>query len=224
MVSSSAESEPRAQVVPGIAAVVLGINRFMGLRASSKPNNPHGLALRPADDQSDMHGLLHQQGSKINLWQQRYFVLQGSTVASWDDEAAARLADPGACQGVGIVRSVRRWQVGGSQKKPAQIAEKTWLHHAACGFIFATGEREYVVYADSADMAERWVSQLTAAVERAEGALAKVEASSKSASSQGSGSTRILSRLYEIETPAHDAFVVDYEETGDIRRQVRRQT
>ena len=59
------------------STVVLGINRFMGLRASSKPENPNGLAVLPAE-QSAMHGALYTQGAKTNSWYLRYFVLQVS--------------------------------------------------------------------------------------------------------------------------------------------------
>jgi hypothetical protein len=223
----SDESTSPRLVSTGVATtVILGINRFIGLRASSKPENPHGLSVRAAD-QSEMHGVLHKQGSRINSWHERYFVLQGTTIAHWDDEEAARAADPAGCHDVGMVRSVRRWQAEGG-RKPAHIAEKTWMRHAAYGFSFATDEREFSVYAEAASVADQWVRQLEAAVAQREGEQAVLEdecRSQRGATAAGGESGKVLSRLYEqAEQLAYEALSGESEETdvGDIRRQVMR--
>eukprot|EP00966_Prymnesium_polylepis_P072409 1681509-Prymnesium_polylepis.1 len=118
--ATSSSGSPHAASLSG--TVVLGLNRFMGLRSQAKAENPHGLELLPVDS-SNLCGMLMKQGAKVNAWERRFFALQGATIAHWESEDVARAGDPSTCRGVGLVQSVERWPVGA--KKPAQINEKT---------------------------------------------------------------------------------------------------
>ena len=219
-------------------SVVLGINRFMGLRSHAKAENPHGLAILPAA-QSDMRGMLMKQGAKVNVWDQRYFVLQGSTIAHWESEEAAQAGEASTACGVGLVQTVERWPAG--SKKPAQISEKTWFHHAACGFFLSTDEREFVLFTETEEEASRWVEKISAAIadtsasapaaasEVASGGgtprLGDLGALGLTGSGDGPASGRMLSRApmsqqLDLETMASLKEIET--EVGEIRQQVRR--
>ena len=95
----------------GLAAPLLGTNK-----------NPHGYTLLPASS-CEMSGWLWKQGSKINAWQKRYFLLHGALITYYEDEEHGKEPDEGRCRGAFMVSAAERWPYDSSLKKPAQVPQ-----------------------------------------------------------------------------------------------------
>ncbi|KAL1503230.1 hypothetical protein AB1Y20_011286 [Prymnesium parvum] len=193
---------------------LLGLNRFKGRRSQAKIENPHGLELLPAA-QSDVRGVLTRQGAKVHDWEPRYFVLQGSTFAYWESEAEELAGGISTCKGVGVVKSVERWPDGA--KKPATISEGVWTQHRACGFIVATDESEFVLYAATEAEAHAWVERISQALAKARMPL-KLRSSVTTPGGKRNTSTRHLNLSLLAEESELEASPGAGAQAGDIRQ------
>jgi hypothetical protein len=164
----------------GRKRVGFGIRRMLGVFGEQR-KNPQRHKLLPATS-ADMAGTLWKQGTKIGAWQRRYFVLHGALLSYYADEESAQEPDEGRLHGVGTVLDARLW----GNAKPAQIPDATcalpqqhacmhssmhssmqvlttapaprrYREHQLAGFRIVTEEREFMVYADTAASASRWV-------------------------------------------------------------------
>ena len=96
--------KPKARFGGGFLS---GMKKAVGLGGGNEAG-PYADKLKPAS-QSEMHGWLHKQGTKVTSWSHRYFVLQGPIFAYFEDEKAAMAADLSKCHGSGLVKSAERW-------------------------------------------------------------------------------------------------------------------
>ena len=110
--------KPKARFEGGFLS---GMKKAVGLGGGNEAG-PYADKLKPAS-QSEMHGWLHKQGTKVTSWSHRYFVLQGPIFAYFEDEKAAMAADLSKCHGSGLVKSAERWPPQ-YNKKPANIPDQ----------------------------------------------------------------------------------------------------
>ena len=144
---------PRGKAPGGLATRMLG--------GGGRPGDARNIRLVGAGS-SEMRGWLHKQGAKVGTWSKRYFVLSGATLAYYADEKAAEEADEAKCRGVGYVVEAEHWPQG-AVHRPAQVPESVFAAHGAAGFKVATDDQEMFVYAESEELAGKWVEWLVGA-------------------------------------------------------------